>query len=306
MADVQLVFSCDKKYFPLAKGLVLSIQNSGAMLPGFELAFIDLGVTPENLDWLKDKGVRVVPFNADLLGPLAPAAPGHLRALVLRPFLPVMFPEARALIWLDSDLWIQDPQVLHLFGTMALNHADKIFICPEWHYGYADFNANFVEFQIDDLALYYTTLYGEKIAGLMKGRPLLNAGIFSLAAGNPLWEFWKSELQKLYSRNYGANDLRMRHMAEQTALNVLVARNQMAVQVDPLFNFMCMYGLPFRDPNGIVRVPLPPNAPIGTVHMSLFRKNYQLYWDRGLLYDSGKYLTEEEKSLLLPQPTPPK
>jgi len=299
MAEVQIVFSCDESYILLAKGLVRSIQAAGAMPAGFELAFIDLGCTPGHLQWLREQGVRVLPLDTQLLGPLAQSAPGHLRALVLRPFLPLMFPETRAFIWLDSDLWIQSRDALHMFGSMALAYPDKLFICPEWHYSYVDFNASFMTLQIENLARYYTPLYGEQIARQMAGRPLLNAGIFSLAAGNPLWELWKREINVLYSRQYGADDPRIRHMAEQTALNVLAARHDMAVPVDPLFNYMCMYAIPFRDHAGVVRVPQPPNAPVGVVHLSLWSQRRKHYWDRGLLFDSGRYLTDEERILLL-------
>ena len=110
---------------------------------------------------------------------------------------------------------------------------------------------------------------------------------------------WKQELATLYSRNYGGSDNRIRHVAEQTALNVLIARHDLAIQVDPLFNYMCMFGLPFRDAAGTVRVLLPPNMPVNTVHLSSWRANGKLYFDRGLLFDSGRYLSDDEKKSLL-------
>jgi hypothetical protein len=299
MAEVQIVFAADENYFLLAKGLVLSIQSAGAMRPEHALALIDLGCTPDHLQWFREQGVRVVPFDAEAIGLPAQSAPDYRPATVVRPYLPLIFPEARAFIWLDSNLWIQSPDVLNLFGVMAHSHPEKLFICPEWHYSYVDLNANIAQLQIEMLALYYRALYGEQIAGNMAGRPLLNIGVFALAAANPLWEFWRSELRKLYSRQYGADDGRIRQMAEQTALNVLVARNEMAVPVDPLFNYVCGHALTFRDEAGIVRVSLPPNAPIGVVHLSRWSHCRQQYLDRELLFDSGRYLTDEEKIVLL-------
>jgi len=49
MANVQVVFSADDAYFPLAKGLVLSILHAGPPPPSCELAFIDLGCSPDRL-----------------------------------------------------------------------------------------------------------------------------------------------------------------------------------------------------------------------------------------------------------------
>jgi len=88
MAEVQVVFSCDENYFPLARGLVLSIRAYNALPSGYGLAFIDLGCAPEHLQWLREHGVRVLPLDLNMLGPLANSSYGHLRALVLRPFLP--------------------------------------------------------------------------------------------------------------------------------------------------------------------------------------------------------------------------
>ena len=119
MAKVQIVFSCDENYFLLAKGLVLSIQAAGPLPADCELGFVDLGCMPGQLDWLRGQGVFVVPFDAELIGPLARLVSGPQRALILRrPFLPRMFPAAEAIVWLDSDLWIQMPDVLQVFSAL--------------------------------------------------------------------------------------------------------------------------------------------------------------------------------------------
>src|SRR5262245_48555964 len=55
-----VVFSCDQKYFPLAKGLVLSLKGAGLGQSGIGLAFIDIGCTPQALQWFSDQGVRVL------------------------------------------------------------------------------------------------------------------------------------------------------------------------------------------------------------------------------------------------------
>lgn len=91
----------------------------------------------------------------------------------------------------------------------------------------------------------------------------------------------------------------VRHMAEQMALNVLASRTGSAVEVDPLCNFMCMWALPFRDDAGVVRVRLPPNAPIGIVHLSQWTARRNLYVDQGLLYQRGDYLSDQERRALL-------
>lgn len=88
-------------------------------------------------------------------------------------------------------------------------------------------------------------------------------------------------------------------MAEQIAMNVLTYRCSCAVPVDPLYNYMCMWGTPFRDNQGLVRVSFPPASVIGIVHLSLWKTRGRFYYDQRLLYQSGDYLTAEEKGALL-------
>ena len=133
----------------------------------------------------------------------------------------------------------------------------------------------------------------------MSTRPTLNAGIFAMAAAHPLWELWAQELQTLYSRDYGSASADIRHMAEQTALNVLAVRHDFVIPVDPLFNYISMWALPVRDPAGTVRVAFPPNPIIGVIHLIQWKARRRVYAERGLLYDSGRYLTELERRSIL-------
>jgi hypothetical protein len=87
-------------------------------------------------------------------------------------------------------------------------------------------------------------------------------------------------------------------MAEQIALNYLAYQNTSAILVDPLFNFMCIWTLPSRDEAGVVRVPLPPYAAIGIVHLSLWKLRRNFYLERGLLFQQGLYLNGEERKRL--------
>jgi hypothetical protein len=133
----------------------------------------------------------------------------------------------------------------------------------------------------------------------MTWRPMLNTGVFAMATQNPLWEIWKQEIRKLYGKHYGDKDARMRHMAEQIALNVVAEERKCAVPIDPIFNYMCAWGMPYRDEQGMVRVALPPNVPLGIVHLSLWGLKRQMYVDHGLLFDRGNYLSAEERAQLL-------
>ncbi|HSZ56385.1 MAG TPA: hypothetical protein VK797_12030 [Tepidisphaeraceae bacterium] len=299
MPKTLIVFSADPHFFPLAKGLVLSLKQHELARHDIGLAFVDNGCSEASLRWLVEQGVVVRSLAPELLGNLATAAKGYLRSIVCRPLLPRVFPDADVIVWLDSDLWVQVGDVLPNLSRWAQAHRDKIFICPEWHYSYSNLNENLAQYQIANLSYYYRATYGTEVAREMSSRPTLNCGVFAMAAENPLWDVWWNELRELYARPYGSDAPAILHMAEQIAMNVLAHRRSCSVPVDPLYNYMCMWGTPFRDNSGIVRVALPPASIIGIVHLSLWKNRRRFYYDQRLLYQSGNYLTEDEKRALL-------
>ena len=284
--------------FPLAKGLVLSLAGANLEESGIRLAFIDIGCDGPSLAWLSERGVTVLDSShlAALHG--ARNVQGYHWAQICRPYLPQLFPEADAFIWLDSDLWVQAPETLKLLAHYADSDHSKIFICPEWHYSYAILNRDIAKFHIDNIGYHYRIAYGPEVAARLSVRPWLNTGVFAMAADNSLWSLWGEEMQRLFARDYAQDTPLARHMADGVSLNYLVAETSRAVLVDPLFNFTCMWALPFRDSAGVVRVPLPPNTPIGIVHLSMWSGRRKFYLEQGLLFARGQYLSEEERQLL--------
>lgn len=294
-----VVFCCDQNYFPLAKGLVLSLDRAELENNGITLAFIDIGCEQESVAWLNERGVRVLPSSRLTSIEGVEGVSGYHLAQICRPYLPQLFPEAACFIWLDSDLWVQETDTLKLLASYANSHRDKIFICPEWHYSYAAMNSDILKFHVNNIGYHFHIAYGREVAARLSVRPWLNTGVFAMSAENPLWAAWAKELKRLYARDYGEHDGLARHMADGVSLNYLVAENASAVLVDPLFNFTCMWALPLRDSKGVVRVPLPPHAPIGIVHMSMWSGRRNFYFERGLLFQEGRYLSDQERRVLL-------
>src|SRR5215469_14568526 len=118
MSPTLVVFSSDQPFFPLARGMVLSVREHGLDRHGICLAFIDIGCDESSLDWLRSQGVIVKSVPAELLGELAEAE-GYHRSQVCRPLLPRIFPGVGAFVWLDSDLWVQSPDILPNLHRLA-------------------------------------------------------------------------------------------------------------------------------------------------------------------------------------------
>lgn len=293
--DTLMVCSCDQRYFPLAKGLILSIVEQGTLPAGVGLGFVDIGCEPEALQWLRQHGARIRMMDPLVLGGLAAPELGYQRSQTCRPLLPKMFPEVSRLIWLDCDAWIQDMSILAYLREALARNREQLFIAPECHYTYTTINED-SERRQNEMYGYYEQSFGTEVAVKMSRRVTLNSGFFAMAAENPLWAEWETEVRRIFlGSRTGGNGI-ARHMAEQLALNVAATRSPNVTLLDPLYNYVCLWNPPFRDADGVVRVALPPHAAVGIVHLAggwrLFGERYR---DRGLLYRSGGYLTDADR-----------
>jgi hypothetical protein len=262
------------------------------------LGFVDIGCAVDSVNWLRGRGVRVISPSPDACDGLMGTVAGYHQSQICRPFLPKLFPDIDCFVWLDSDVWVQSGDTVKSLAVYATRDRDKLFICPECHYAYTTLNSDLFKFHINNVRLFFRAAYDEQIAATMSAKPTLNTGVFAMSADNPLWALWAEEVKSLYGRDYPSNGDYIRHVAEQMALNYVAHRTGAAVPVDPIYNFMCIWALPFRDEAGIVRVPLPPYGPIGIVHLSLWKLRRNFYFEHGLLFQEGRYLTDEERKRL--------
>jgi hypothetical protein len=298
--DTLIICSCDQTYFPLAKGLVLSILDAGPLPAGVGLGFVDIGCEPAAIEWLLERNVMVRRPDEGDMGILADPGWGYRRSQLCRPFLPALFPQVPVLIWIDCDSWVQDASIFPCLRAAVRREPDKLFIAPEFHYSYTKIIEDAVGRE-QELFSYYEPAFGRDIAEPLSMRPPLNTGLFAMSAGNPLWQAWGYEVRRLYGPSSRDLAPRVRHMMEQTALNGVARRIGCVVLIDPLYNYLSLWTRPKRDAEGVVRVALPPHLPIGIIHLAGGWKHFgRDYFNEGLLYRCGDYLTESDRSTLFP------
>lgn len=296
--DTYIALSADEKYFPLAKGLILSLLDAGILGADLRLAFLDIGCAPASLAWLAERQVTVRTPDENIMGALAASSFGYHRAQTCRPFLPELFPGARIYIWIDCDAWVQSAEAIHDLRSAATSQLGSIALCPECHYSYKPINDN-VAARISELFVRYEPLYGAQIAGAMAQRTMLNSGVFALAGASPLWNDWKMAVTDHYTRTYAQHTSSILHFAEQMSLNVLLAGAHEAVLLDPIYNYVCLWTLPIVDEREVVRVSLAPYRKIGIVHLAGgWRKFGDIYFRHKLLYKGGRYLTAADQLTL--------
>jgi len=294
--NVEIVASCDDNYFPLLKGLYLSLIDQGRIPSGIRLSFLDMGCGGGAISWLEDRGINVRKLDPEIMGPLAGVNLGYRRAQTCRPFLPELFPDASTLVWMDCDMWAQDPSGLFAIIERAHRLQDRIFISSEVHAGYVD-SRYLSGARISETRSHYNTLYGENVAGVMSKLPTLNSGLFAIPAKHSVWNAWKKEIISIYVDKVHNINGETLHFAEQLSLNYLISAMKFHTElIDPLYNYLCLWNAPMRGADNVVRVPLTPYVPVGVLHLAGGWKHFRrLYWENGLLYDSGRYLTEEDQ-----------
>ena len=290
--------SCDERYFPLIKGLYLSLQDNGNLPPDVELAFVDIGCSSESLEWLGERGIRTVALDVDIVGELGDSRFDYQRAQLCRPFLPQLFPNATTLAWIDCDAWVQDAAGLFSIFREADQQPGNIFLSPETHFGYIDKKFSY-ETRTSELYGFYEPLYGEETALKLSQLPTFNSGLFALSRGHSLWGRWQQELRRIYLDKHGSASPIVMHFGEQIALNYLVRQDPCVTEIDPMYNYVSLWNPPFRDGNDMVRLPFPPYLPLGVIHLAGGWKHFgDLYLQRRLLYRDGAYLTAAERQAL--------
>ena len=114
-----------------------------------------------------------------------------------------------------------------------------------------------------------------------------------------LWENWRREIERIYLDEYDKHDAVTRHFGDQMAFNKLVYDGATVSWFDPAYNYLCLWNPPYRDENGVVRMSAPPFCPVGMLHLAGGWKHFgEIYYQKGLLYRAGTYLTDNERSLL--------
>jgi len=298
-AKSAIVFALDENFAPLAKGLVLSLRALGFPDDSADLCLMDIGCSQQTRDWMTKQECKIASFD-DCPVTLAPPPGGanYMKALVFRPFIPQIFPGYTSYLHLDSDCWVQKRESVEI-ALSAVRHApDRVVLSPfldiSYTYNYLPAEGdNYLRF----LAYYYewySVSYGKEVAERWKGRVLFSAGVLAMSAVCPLWKSWALELTKVHARDYTNHPIAF-HVSEQTALNHLIYSTGAYLPLEAIHNYHCHVGTVERDPAcGEVVIQYPPRRPLGIVHLSYSGKMLSSYLDRGLLWNQGKYLSQDE------------
>jgi len=264
-----LATASDAKYFHLLKGLVRSVARDETA-SRLALSVLDLGLSGEQLAWLRGQGAGIAPADWDIEFPGMETLPGHFRAMLARPFLPRYFPGHDIYIWIDADTWIQDGTVLNHYQRAA--REGKLAIVPELDRSYFTMYKRPRIFGWNGAYRGYRFAFGFRVANRMAGNPFLNAGVFALHKDSPHWDLYERNLTHALNRR-GRPEVRADNggwLIEQSALNHVVYMDKAPTSLLPAYcNWFCALGTPHYDrERGCLVEPNEPHRPIGIVHLA--------------------------------------
>ena len=255
---VLIISASDTKFCGLLRSMVASIQPV-LDAPNVDFACLDIGLGQADLAWLESFGAKVVKPRAHLGVDPAAHSPALLSFLA-RPFLPEYFPGYDVYTWIDSDIWLQDPEVVTAYVEGA--RTSGLAITHERERGY-----RFQGWLFAWTTKHFLLGYGPLTTAWLLARRHVNAGFFAMSANTPHWEGW--------ARRYAAAIKRTGAVVphDQFALNHSLhaseGRRTGARLLDPTCNWIVDRSVPmWDDAAGVYCKPYAPYERIGALHLA--------------------------------------
>ncbi|MDE2007221.1 MAG: glycosyl transferase [Rhodospirillales bacterium] len=262
MRDWLIATGADAAYFPMASELWDSVRAAGIEA---RFGVIDAGLTDPQRAWFAERDAIVI-----RPAPIAPKAERGRPALAVnlnKLWLDRLFPDARGLIWLDADTWVQEREAVDLLAGAAATGALAIVpgagrvwkrqIDVRWLLGGFGGLGQVRSFNFKN-AWHARLPLG--VCRDLGTRALLNAGAFALAADAPHW----ARLREWQARI-------LRHgkpfTSDQLAIALAVYRDGLPAEFLPTG---CNYVSPWRvDPaRPALLETYYPYKPVGIVHLA--------------------------------------
>ena len=257
---VMIVTASDSRFMPFLRGMLQSIEPCLAQ-QGVGLACFDIGLNAQDKAWLEELGATVTAPCAHL-GVDASQHKPALLSFLARPFLPSYFPGYDVYVWIDSDVWLQDPEVFNAYVAGAMRHGmaitherERSYRFQPWLFGWT--------------TKHFLLGYGIGNTAYLLTRKHVNAGFFAIHADAPHWRAWAQRYEVAINRS--GNLVPHDQFALNQALHAFPAssRKLETCLLNPLHNWICGRGVPmWNDELELFCEPRAPFRPIGAMHLA--------------------------------------
>jgi hypothetical protein len=253
-----IVSGADSAYFPLLRDTVASVR---ARRRDAALGILDVGLLPEQRQWLEPRVAHLVRPGWDIDFPGRAQTAEARQAQFARPFLPRHFPGYETYLWIDADAWVQDWRAIELY-VAAAGH-DKLAITPEIDRAYKRHYKRPKLFGRTLAWKNYREAFGWRTADRLGRNPIVNCGVFALHRDAPHWAAWARVLTEAARRTRF-------FFIEQTALNYVIFAERLPVDFLPAYcNWMPGDAVPaFDAERGLFVEPFAPHEVIGVMHLA--------------------------------------
>lgn len=231
-----LVTGGDKVFDDLLDDCVRSVRDVGY---DGDLAVLDFGFSPELLERLRQDCDAII-RQSTLPPEVAEHAikvPAGAGVLLLKPYVPQLFPGYDVYIFIDADVWCQDRVALDALAREAMS-ADFVAVSQRTRFHEWDVaRGNGVEFNVfgQPLRRNWYTMFANRSRlpkadkQLMAKHQIINAGVFSAMAASPVWDLWITEMIHCMK----AMPVGRKSAADQLGLGMAIYRNALAIKTLP-------------------------------------------------------------------------
>lgn len=275
MPGTIVVTAADGGYFSLLQDWLTSLK-SFPELSRLQICVLDAGLGEGHRAWISAQNAMTLQpdWDIDVSGRVANLP--YYKAMTARPFLPKYFPDFDVILWLDADIWVQDPSCIALYLAAAERHG--FAIAPEIDRAYVSLFGEANDRRLLQHAVYYSS-FGRLVADRLIQFPTMSSGAFAARRNHPIWIAWQQACHRAMQTGP------YKH-SEQAALNFAIYNNNAAEQrphlLPALANWCCALALPMWDPERRKLVePNMPHAPLGLVHLNGLRDPVQLSTPQG-------------------------
>jgi len=257
-SELIIVSAADSGYFPLLRDCVLSVR---AQRGDVAIGVLDLGLAPDQRDWLGEQVAHLVIPGWDVAFPGQDRAPETFKAQVARPFLPRHFPGYAMYLWLDADAWLQDWRAVEMYCVAA--GEDRLAIALELDRAYKRHYKRPKLFGRNLAWKTYREAFGWRVADRLGRNPTANCGVFALPRDAPHWQVWAQIMTRVLQRTRF-------FYAEQIALNYAIFAEHLPVNFLPAYCNWAVGDAPpaFDAARGLFVEPYAPHEVIGVLHLA--------------------------------------
>jgi len=258
---IALFTATDTRFMPLLRGMLGSFRPFLDRSATTVVCF-DLGLDDADRAWLEAQDVTVLQPRPHL-GIADGQHPPALLSFLARPFMREYMPGFDVYMWVDSDVWLQEPEVAQryvdtaLAQGMAVTHENEpAYRFQAWLFGWT--------------AKHMMLGYGPVTAAHLLRKPHVNAGFFAVAADAPHWALWADRYRAAIKRT-GALVPHDQFALNHAIYGDLLARGAPAKTglLEPGCNWICDRGVPmWNDDRQAFCRPSAPFEPIAALHLA--------------------------------------